>query len=237
MGDETDAVKESAKAVQEVAKVTGKAIDAGKKFGGFISRYISGPLEQGIGIFEDKLKYMRWNNQQRLMKRAEEFMTSLGLREPTRPILLKLAVPLFQAALLEDDNYLQDMWAKLLVNSATLQSGVDLKRAYIDILERLTPLEAQILEKIYSLPFAETQHNGVLTAGLPATAAVASDLDKKKAEQPGKEVKLALANLSRLGCVSFGRSWGGGEIFTTANPTLLGRSFVAACTLRSNSEI
>lgn len=54
-----DPVSESAKAVQEVAKATGKAIDTTQKFGGFISRYVAGPLEQGMGIFEDKLKYMR----------------------------------------------------------------------------------------------------------------------------------------------------------------------------------
>lgn len=105
MGDETEALR-------EIAKTTGKAIDAGQQFGGFISRFISGPLEQGIGIFEAKLKYMRWERQHRLMKHADEFMESIGIEGPTKPLPFKFAVPLFQAASLEDDNYLQDMWAK-----------------------------------------------------------------------------------------------------------------------------
>ena len=69
-----DPVSETAKAVQEVAKATGKAIDAGQKFGGFISRYVAGSIEQGMGIFEDKLKYMRWERQVRLMQRAEQLL-------------------------------------------------------------------------------------------------------------------------------------------------------------------
>lgn len=230
MADEKP-VTETAKAVQEVAKTAGKAIDASEKFGGFISRFISGSLEQGMGIFEDKLKYMRWERQLRLMKRAEQMMSELGIEGPTRAIPLKLAVPLLQAASFEDDDYLQDLWARLLVNGANASSGVDLQRAYIDILERLTPLEAVILEKIYSLPFNRTQHEGVVTEYLPSMATIAKEEKREELREPTEEVKLALANLARLGCVSFARSWGGGEIFTTVNPTLLGRSFVEACTL------
>lgn len=43
---------------------------------------------------------------------------------------------------------------------------------------------------------------------------------------------LSLANLARLGCISIQKSWGGGEIFKLVNPTLLGKSFVEACTLQ-----
>ena len=113
-----DPISETAKAVQEVAKTTGKAIDAGEKFGGFISRYIAGSIEQGTGIFEDKLKYMRWERQVRLMQRAEQLLKETGLSQPTRAIPLKLAIPLLEAASLEDDDYLQDLWARLLVNAA-----------------------------------------------------------------------------------------------------------------------
>ena len=70
MTDE-DLGSETAKAIQEVAKTTGKAIDASEKFGTFFSRFAQGSLEQCMGIFEDKLKYMRWERQLRLIKRAE----------------------------------------------------------------------------------------------------------------------------------------------------------------------
>lgn len=227
-----DPVSETAKAVTEIAKTTGKVIDAGERFGGFISRYIAGSIEQGMGIFEDKLKYMRWERQIRLMQRAEQLLKEIGLNRPTRAIPLKLAIPLFEAASLEDDDYLQDLWARLLVNAANAECHISLQRVYIEILEQITPLEANILQKIYLLPYEEMHHNGVEIANLPY-GATAGKNDGKVMElpEPSDEVKLALANLSRLGCLTIQRSLGGGEIYKLANPTLLGKSFVAACTL------
>ncbi len=232
MSEDIESIKESARAAQEIAKTTCKAIEAVQNLGQFIAKFVKGPLEQGIGIVEDKLKYMRWERQVRLMKRADDFMNEIGLKAPTRSVPLKFAIPLLQAASLEDDDELQDLWAKLLVNAADAEGGVDLKRAYIDILERISPLEAQILEKIYSLPYEETRHKGVLTKDLPKRVEIVPDDPKIEHERPTPEVELALANLSRLGCISISMSWGGGELFSSVNPTLLGRSFVEACTLK-----
>jgi hypothetical protein len=238
MNQEIETVKESAKAIKEVAKTTGKAIDAGEKFGGFISKFISCPIEQCIGIFEDKLKYMRWERQLRLIKRADALMEGSGPSGPSRAIPLKIAIPLFQAASLEDDDYLQDLWAKLLVNGANADSGIDLKKAYIDILEQLTPLEAKILEKLYQLPFKETQHNGIRTDGLPSVAKPGMEKENKSGwAEPSEEVLLSLLNLARVGCVSPARTWGGGENFSSVNPTLLGKRFIEACTLNSVMDI
>ena len=114
MSNESKAIEETAKASQEIAKTTGKAIDAGEKLGQFVARFISGPMEQASGIVEDKLKYLRWERQLRLMKRAEEFMKQLGMTEPSRAVPLKLAIPLLQGESLEDDDDLQDLWANCL---------------------------------------------------------------------------------------------------------------------------
>lgn len=227
--DET--VTASAKAIQEVARTTSKAVEAGEKFGGFIARFISGSLEQAIGIFEDKLKYMRWERQVALMKKAELFMAEQGIQAPTRVIPLKLAVPLFQAASLEDDDYLQDQWARLLVNAANAASPIEVNRSHIDILERLSPLEAHLLNRIYALSFSAMQHDGVATEKLPSEANIASSDSAKESKEPNEQVKLALANLARLGCLVISKSVGGGERFERITPTLLGKNFVDACTL------
>lgn len=225
-------IQESAKAIQEVSKVTSKGLEVTKNLGKFLARFIKGPLEQAFGIVEDKLKYMRWENQARLMKRANDFMSEVGLKEPTRAIPLKFAVPLFQAASLEDDDELQDIWAKLLVNAANANHTMNPKRAYIDILERISPLEVRILEKIYSIPLEDTRHKGLLTKDLPGQVAIVTDDSKLAHDMPSPKVELALANLARLGCISVSTSWGGGELFSSVNPTLLGQKFVEACTLK-----
>jgi hypothetical protein len=51
MTEESEAIKETVKAAQEIAKASGKAIDAGSKFGDFISKYVAGSLEQAMGIY------------------------------------------------------------------------------------------------------------------------------------------------------------------------------------------
>ncbi|OAA93537.1 Abi-alpha family protein [Clostridium coskatii] len=221
------------KVVEEVAKTAGKAIDLAQSFGSFISKFISGSVEQGMGIFEDKLKYMRWERQVRLMQKANEFMKEIGLDEPNKPIKLKFAIPLLQGATVEDNDYLQDLWAKLLVNSSNKNSNVELTRIYIDILERLTPYEAKILEKIYSIPFEYMQHKGVVTQYLPDSIQIAGENNDSN-QINNDQLELALVDLARLGCIVPMHTLGGGEFFGVVNPTLLGKHFVLACTLKNN---
>ena len=231
--DSTDPVTESAKAAQEIAKTGGKAIDATRAAGGFIARFVAGPLEQGMGIFEDKLRYLRWERQLRLMRRAEEVLNSLGLDAPSRAVPLKIAIPLLQAASVEEDDGLQDKWVNLLVNAANSASGIEIRRAYIEILEQISPLEARILDVIYSLPFESIHHDGVVTCDLPNSARPETKEDQAtEPREPSDEIKLALANLARVGCLRQGSTWGGGENFRRVNPTLLGKSFVDACRVR-----
>lgn len=229
--------KEYARAAREVAKTTGKCLDASRQFGEFLSRFIGGPLEQGVGIFEDKLKYMRWERQVRLMRRADEFLASQRVNEPARPLPMKIAVPFFQAASLEEDDYLQDMWVKLLVNGTTKDGGFEVARTYVDILERLTHLEARILERIYEEPFDNLEHFSIATAGLPDTIRLVGETELNELPYPSEEIKLALANLVRMGCVGLHTTWGGGQVFSSVVPTLLGSSFVAACSLPNKRKI
>jgi Abortive infection alpha len=229
MSDKTGLLDEPAKAAQEIAKATGQVVDAGREVGSFIARFIAGPLEQGMGIFEDKLRYMRWERQLRLMTQANEKMRSLGLNGPDRGIPMKLAVPLFQAAAMEEDNYLQDRWVNLLVNGANSHSGIDIQRSFIEILEQITSLEAQILDVIYQLP-DDSGHMGVITDSLPNAAHIGVD-ESATSEAPSSKIQLALGNLARLGCLRIRSSWGGGEIFQRVNMTVLGREFVTACRL------
>lgn len=230
MSDPIESVVESAKAAQEIAKTTGKAIDATREAGGFIAKFVAGSLEQGIGIFEDKLKYMRWERQVRLMQRASELLRRLGLERPTKPVPLKVALPLLEAASLEDDDFLQDRWVALLVNAGNAASGIEIQRVYINILEQLSTLEVKILDAVYALPFSDSQHAGIVTADLPESAHIETKEEQNnERDEPPDEIKLALANLERVGCLRLGMTWGGGGSFRRINSTILGMKFVQAC--------
>jgi hypothetical protein len=222
---------ESAKAAQEIAKVAGNGIDAAREVGGFISRFVAGPIEQGMGIFEDRLRYMRWERQVRFMRRSEQVLRELGFVAPTRPVPLKVAIPLLQGASIEEDDHLQDRWVNLLINAANANSGIEIQRSYIEILGQITSLEAIILDVVYALPFESIQHDGVVTEDFPHSATVATKEDKSLPEL-SDDVKLAIGNLARVGCLKVGFTWGNGENFSRVNPTMLGQAFVRACRLQ-----
>lgn len=228
-------MEEEFKAVQEVAKTAGKVTDAAREFGGFLAFLIKRPLEQAMAIWEDRLKYMRWERQVRLMQRAKKFLSDRGLQEASRATPMSFAIPLLQAASLEEDDYLQDRWAMLLVNAADAKSGIDIRRAFISILEDLSPFDALILDKIFhALPAATTAENQrIFTAQLPEEAVVWNDKEHPaNTIRLPKEVELSLGNLYRLGCLT---SWGGWFIppndFICVCLTALGKAFVEACTI------
>jgi len=47
---------------------------------------------------------------------------------------------------------------------------------------------------------------------------------------------LALVNLAKVGCIAPTRTLGGGELFSMVNPTLLGKYFIEACTLKKDKK-
>ncbi|HFQ4907508.1 TPA: Abi-alpha family protein [Vibrio vulnificus] len=230
MTTDLESVKETAIAAQEIAKTASNAIEASREMGGFVSKFISAPLEQCTGILEDKLRFMRWERRVRLMAKAEELMKQQALSGPDIPIPLKNAIPFLEHASLEENDTLQDMWAQLLVNGTHSQTGISLDRSFIEILSQLSVLEASILNEIYSLPFEEVRHSCVITSDLPDSVSVDDNESDENLAEPNHAVKMALSNLARLGCLKFGMTWGGGESFTRINLTLMGYEFIKACT-------
>lgn len=233
MSEELKTIQEAAKAKQEVAKTTGKAIDAAETLGKFISKFIAGPIEQGMGIVHDKLIYMRWERQLRYMEKAHELMKKLNIEEPTRPIPMQLVIPMLQGASLEETDDIQDRWAKLLVNAADADSGVTVTRNYITILEHLTPYEATLLDKIYSVPEDQIR-KGVWTKNLPDE--LIFEAPEGKDMKPHQELELALANLNQLGVIDAHQTWSGTQMMGCVSQTILGRSFINACRLRNEAK-
>jgi hypothetical protein len=217
--------KEAAKAVQEVAKAASKGIDAATAMGGFIANYVRGPIEQGLGIFEDKLRYARWERQQRLMQRAEAFLVERGLSAPPNGVATKFVVPLLQAASLEEDDQLQDLWAHLLVN-ASIAPDVAMKRAFISMLENMSELDAHVLLRLRDV--GAGLHDAIITRELPDRAQVWAQGMEQPLELPPEDVLFSLGNLGRLGTVTGLSTAGGGTSWAAVHLTILGRRLVDA---------
>lgn len=219
--------EEEAKAAQEVAKAVHQGINTLEKAGGYLSKYIGGPLEQASGILEDQFKYYRWERKIRLLDRANEFLMRRGINNPTSTVPLKIALPLLEAGSIEEDNDIQDIYAQILANAADITFELKIKRTYIDILQNLSGLEIDILRKIYSLNFEEIWSAEVWTTKLPTT--LLREQPEQENLRPPKDVEIALANMFRFGLINRGSTYGGGEIYSSVTPTLFGKEFIQIC--------
>lgn len=225
-------MSEEAKAVKEVAKSSGKAIDAGCEMARFIGRIIGGPLEQAAGIWEDRLKYARSINQLKLRDKFEEHLAKRGLSEPTRAVPMSFAVPLLQAAILEENDYLQNMWTAMLINAGDERVDVQFRRAFVSILEDMTSLDVKILKTIGDAQPLETQvrafGGGFYVGYLPEEAAPMVDFQPNR-PYPSKEVALSVSNLLRLNLLRNVDNPDGIPNNLEVDLTYLGEEFLRIC--------
>ena len=67
----------------------------------------------------------------------------------TKAVPPKLALPIIEAASLEEDDKLQNLWAKLLSNAMDPNCKLDIRYFFVDILKSLNPLDVKLLYFFY----------------------------------------------------------------------------------------
>jgi len=208
MGDE---VTESAKAIQEIAKTTGQAINVADKLGQFFARIMKEPIDATCGMLADTLKYKRWERQVALMEKAEKIIVEKKLSLSFRQTSPKLALPIFQNASIEDEESLHDIWAKLLVASIDPEMK-NPRTAFIDIIKQLDPLDVIILKELFELYTSEkiAQEKRAIQYGSRNEISDPSDIKLRTSNftqslsVTGESYRASIDNLQRLGlCRSF----------------------------------
>ena len=144
-----DEVSETAKAAQEIAKTTSKALDVTEKVGGFVAKVIGEPVECAVGMLSDKLRFMRWERQIRMVDKCEEIIKKRKIEGRLRPVPPKLALPIMENASLEENDQLQDLWANLLSSALDPSFMEPVRSAFIDIIKQLEVIDAHILNFLY----------------------------------------------------------------------------------------
>jgi hypothetical protein len=80
----------------------------------FLGKLISTTIEEVGLLISDNVKFLRFKNQVRILLKAKDYVEKRNITLKEIPI--KILVPLLDKASLEDDEVLQDKWAKMLVN-------------------------------------------------------------------------------------------------------------------------
>ncbi|MCU1268796.1 MAG: hypothetical protein JWN74_90 [Acidobacteriaceae bacterium] len=106
---------------------------------------IAGPAAEEVGLtFQDSVRTFRLKRQIRLMQRAKEMIDRSGLTP--RRVPLKLLLPIFENASIEEDDELQDRWAALLANNA---GGNYMATVFPELLRQLSSGDACLLRMCF----------------------------------------------------------------------------------------
>lgn len=147
-------VSATADAVTEVAKTAGKIVDVVHDTGRWFDGRTSEALDHAIGwAFTDHLRRSRAIREAKHIERMQ--ILALGTQrrledlgaDRLHPVAETTAVPLIDAAALEDQPELQALWANLLATALT-QEEEDL-RNFVSILRELRSVDAAALADYY----------------------------------------------------------------------------------------
>jgi len=145
----TDEIVETAKATQEVAKVTVKSLEVSEKIGRFFAKVLGEPIETATGILDDKLKFIRWERQNRFIDQVQKINHDRGVEGKEVAVMLKFAIPIIENASLEENDLLQDLWARLMSSAQGKESSNRVRSAFIDIIKQLEVIDVMILSFMF----------------------------------------------------------------------------------------
>jgi hypothetical protein len=108
MQDPTETIAETAKAVREVAKTVGNAIDAGRQVGGLLDRIFGSGVEDWVARnWSDRQRTLRveaaiydWARLEELLYKTAAELEAKGIKT-TRQVPPKIAISLIENATIE----------------------------------------------------------------------------------------------------------------------------------------
>lgn len=182
--------------IGELTKLGIQSLKTSEKMGEFLARVFGTSSENAVGIIGDKLEFLRWERQVRMIDKVNEYQNKRGLMR-LKPIPPKFAISMITNASLEEDNDLQDLWCKLITNKLDPNFHSQIRYAFIEILKSLTYLDAKILKYCY-----EISSNNVGREYLTDYVISIDEIEKYIGVDLREEIRISLYNLKRVQCLS-----------------------------------
>lgn len=145
----------------ECAKFGTTVVNVSAEFGRFLSNVFGTSIEDGYGIMGDKIGFIRWEKQCRMVEVINKYNEEKGF-PLARPIPPKFAIPMILNAGFEEDDDLQDIWCRLISNSMDPNFNSEIRYAYIEIIKSLTSLDAKILKYIFEKAMEISHVSGMI---------------------------------------------------------------------------
>jgi hypothetical protein len=183
----------------------------------FLGKLLGSSVEQLGGWAGDIISFKRWQSRVKMLTKAEQIIEASGLEAHEVP--LRVLMPILDGAANEDRTDMQDRWARLLANAATMSS--EMPAAFPDVLRQLDPVDARVLDHVYNVmmsidPEIRRHDLGMIRTG------IAEELGL-----PAETIEFHVDNLVRLRLVRepTGSIGGTGDAVTLSE---FGRRFVRA---------
>lgn len=115
----------------------------------FLSALLGPSVAETGQLLADKVRFRRLKNQVSILRKAEALLSEAAMKPNS--VALKTLVPLLEAASLEEEDSIQDLWAGLLANATEGTGNCALHSICIQVLSTISPDEAKALRRMYSL--------------------------------------------------------------------------------------
>ena len=218
--------------VADATKAVAETSDRALKIAGSFGSYFDGPLHTIAKMMDRELQFIATKRGLRLSDKWSALLAARGQAMPTRHIPPNFVVPLLTTAVLEEDDGLQDTWARMLVNAGDASTKMELRTAYVEILRGMSAFDVRNLSVMaeatldfrgkVTIPILETWNLPNSAKGLDEAAGAGEPLSEA--------VGISINNLNRLGCIASASStFGGRPIFAFATVTSLGLALHKAC--------
>jgi len=212
-------------------------VDLIKSTGGYFGKHADCIFTEISGIAVDKLKDYRLRcdvpRKVKLINTITEEFDKKGV-DQTRPVSIKLAVPMLEQAFLEEDEELQKIWDRLITHTLDPTFDVEIRSAYTDILKSLTSLDAKILKYVFDSVENSVHNEEVDLNNCPVSL---EQIKNELPTVPHSDIMVSIYNLKRVQCIqeyihkcttvnNFSYSLGNDQYYVL---TYLGSALVETC--------
>jgi len=176
---------DSARALEESAKLGQKFLDSADKAGNYATGVLGRLPHNLLGFVDDWVLHQRVRRYAQLQADTKRILEQRGVKEPYPEISPSIAVPLLEAAVDENRDDIRDLWAKLLAAAIDPNRSRLVRLSIIAIVKQMDPMDALILKAVYENATGMWSPNG-------------RDFLSKKFNVSEEEVLVSFDNLSKL---------------------------------------
>lgn len=136
-------------------------------------RDIAGPASREFGLLiSDQIKYWRLNNLVRISEKYERLRREKNLSDGSvRHLRMSVGLPILEKASYEDDDELQQLWAKLTLSATSSEESpedVDAHhKTFVNALHSMSKVDCKVLEAVVENGVSGQDSDGMRLNPLP----------------------------------------------------------------------